>query len=447
MSQKKAVSQKKALNKDTYLHPGLETMGRGDLESLQLERLKASVAGAMNTEWYAARFKEAGISGPDDFNSIDDIRKIPFTVKNDLRDAFPTGMLGVPKDDIVRVHASSGTTGTPTVIYHTKEDLDTWTSLTARSLAATGCSRGDVLQNMMTYGMFTGGLGVHYAAESLGMMVIPSGGGNTRRQFKFMKDFGTTTVHATPSYMLHLYSKMDEYGVSRKDLSLKRALVGAEPHSEDIRKKIEALFEIDVYNSYGLSEMNGPGVAFECSRKEDMHLWEDAFIMEIIDPETLEPLPDGETGELVLTTLTRKGTPILRYRTRDLTSVNPEPCACGRVHRRIRRIKGRTDDMLIINGVNVFPSQIEEVIMGMKEVGTNYQIHIEKNGALDKMIVKTEVSDSLFSDNQRDLEDLICRIQENLSVSISIKPRVELHQPGVLPVSEGKAVRVVDKRT
>ncbi|MBN2510867.1 MAG: phenylacetate--CoA ligase [Spirochaetales bacterium] len=429
-----------------YLHKQIETMDLRELKDMQLKKLKAVVDRALRTEWYAGVLGKAGIRSGDDIRSLDDLRKIPFTAKNDLRDAFPSGLLSVDRDEIVRIHASSGTTGIPTVIYHTQGDLDNWTALTARSLTATGCTKKDVLQNMMSYGLFTGGLGVHYAAESIGMMVVPAGSGNTQRQFKLMKDFQTTTVHATPSYMLHLHSKMEDFGIRREDLKLARALVGAEPHSEDIRKKIEHLYGIDVYNSYGLSEMNGPGVAFECTEKQDMHLWEDAYIMEIINPETLEPVKEGETGELVLTTLDRVGTPILRYRTRDLTSVNPRPCPCGRTHRRIRRIIGRSDDMLIINGVNVFPSQIEEVIMGMNETGTNYQIVIEKNGALDRMIVKTEVSRELFSDNQRDLERLKQCIQDNLAVSISIKPKVELHQPGVLPVSEGKAVRVIDNR-
>jgi phenylacetate-CoA ligase len=349
-------------------------------------------------------------------------------------------------DDVVRMHASSGTTGTPTVIYHTQQDLDNWTDMTVRCLTASGCHRGDVFQNMMTYGLFTGGIGLHYGAEKLGMLVIPASSGNTARQFQLMKDFGTTVVHATPSYMLHLYSRMGEFGYSPGDFRLKRALVGAEPHSEEIRQKIESLFRIDAYNSYGLSEMNGPSVAFECLEKNGMHVWEDAYLMEIIDRNSLEPVPDGEEGELVLTILIRGATPVLRYRTRDLTTVIPGRCACGRTSRRITRIKGRTDDMLIINGVNVFPSQIEEVIMKMPEIGTNYRIVIRKDGTLDKLTVETEVNEKIFSDDTRDIKALTQRIRENLKASITINPGVELHEAGILPVQQGKAVRVVDER-
>jgi phenylacetate-CoA ligase len=299
---------------------------------------------------------------------------------------------------------------------------------------------------MMTYGLFTGGLGLHYGAEKVGMLVIPASSGNTKRQFKLMKDFGTTVVHATPSYLLHLYSRMTEEGIDRSDFRLEKALIGAEPHSENARRKIENLLQIDAYNSYGLSEMNGPGVAFECVHKCGMHVWEDAFILEVVDPATGERVPDGEPGELVFTTLKRQATPLLWYRTRDLSAVYPEPCACGRVHRRIMRIKGRTDDMLIINGVNVFPSQIEEVIMRMPQIGTNYLIEITKNGALDAITIKTEVGEAIFSDDARDMNALRDKIRENLKASISISPKVELHEPGVLPVTEGKAKRVFDTR-
>jgi phenylacetate-CoA ligase len=299
---------------------------------------------------------------------------------------------------------------------------------------------------MITYGLFTGGLGLHQGGEAVGMLVIPSGAGNTARQFKLMQDFGTTVIHATPSFLLHVESKMKEAGIPRESLSLKRAFAGAEPYSEDTRRRIESLLKIDVFNSYGLSEMNGPGVAFECQCKNGMHLWEDGYIAEIINPDTLEPVKDGEIGELVLTILCREATPILRYRTRDLTGFFTEPCPCGRTHRRMRRITGRSDDMLIINGVNVFPSQIEEVIMGMKEVGNNYLIVVEKEGALDRLTVKTEVGPDIFMDDARPLNALKERIRETLQVSISLSPRVELHESGSLPVSEGKAVRVQDTR-
>lgn len=431
---------------DVYRDREIETMDREALAALQLLRFKKAVKTALKTPFYKDRLNGVGIKSAEDLKSLKDIQKIPFTTKEDLRAAYPYGLLAVDRDEVVRMHASSGTTGIPTVIYQSQHDLDRWTELTARSLVAVGCGKGDVFQNMMTYGLFTGGLGLHYGAEKLGMMVIPASSGNTKRQFQMMKDFGTTVVHATPSYMLHMYSKIEELGFSLNDFNLKKALVGAEPHSEEIRQKIEELFKIDTYNSYGLSEMNGPSVAFECSEKKGMHLWEDSYYLEIVDRDTLTPLPDGETGELVLSILIRTATPILRYRTRDLTSVIPGKCACGRTSRRINRIIGRTDDMLIINGVNVFPSQIEEVIMRMAEIGTNYRIIVRKDGVLDKLIVQTEVGPSIFSDDARDMNALKMRITDNLRASITINPVVELHEPGVLPVQQGKAVRVIDER-
>ena len=424
----------------------IETMDREALAALQLLRFKRAVTTALKTPFYKKRLQGVGIKSAEDLKTLEDIRKIPFTTKEDLREAYPYGLLAVDKDDVVRMHASSGTTGTPTVIYQTQHDLDRWTDLTARSLVAAGCGKSDVFQNMMTYGLFTGGLGLHYGAEKLGMLVIPASSGNTKRQFQLMKDFGTTVVHATPSYMLHMYNRIEEMGYSLNDFKLKKALVGAEPHSEEIRQKIEKLYNIDVYNSYGLSEMNGPSVAFECTEKKGMHLWEDSYYLEIVDKNSLEPVPDGETGELVLSILIRTATPILRYRTRDLTSIIPGKCACGRTSRRINRIVGRTDDMLIINGVNVFPSQIEEIIMKMTEVGTNYRIIVKKEGVLDKLIVQTEVGPTIFSDDARDMNALKNRIAENLRASITINPVIELHEPGMLPVQQGKAIRVVDKR-
>jgi phenylacetate-CoA ligase len=423
-----------------------ERLSRPELEALQLSKLRQAVDRALKTPHYRAKYADSGIRSGADIKTLADIRKLPFTVKNDLRDAFPDGLKAVPQSEIVRMHASSGTTGVPTVIYYTQADIERWAELGARSAAATGCDSGDVFQNMMSYGLFTGGLGLHYAAEKLGMMVIPVGGGNTQRQIKLMKDFGTTVVHATPSYLLHVHERLAEFGVSRSELKLKRAFVGAEPHTEEIRCKLEALWGIEVFNSYGLSEMNGPCVAFECVRRSGMHLWEDAYLMEVIDPDSGEVLPEGAEGELVLTNLDRQATPLLRYRTRDLTSIIAEPCACGRTHRRICRIKGRSDDMLIINGVNVFPSQIEEVVMKTTGLGSNYQILVRKDGALDQLIVKLELDAPHFSDDMRELEAFRHRIAGDLQTSISIKPRVELHEPGVLPVSEGKAVRVVDER-
>lgn len=424
----------------------METLPRPEIEALQLERLKATVARALLTPFYEPILAKAGVNGPESIRGLADVSKLPFTSKNDLRDAYPFGLLAGPRSELARLHASSGTTGTPTVIYQTRGDLDRWTDFLARSVTAAGVGPGDVFQNMITYGLFTGGLGLHYGAERAGMMVIPAGPGNVARQLKFMKDFGTTTVHSTPSFLLHLQSKMAEEGFSRSDLSLKRAFCGAEPYSEDTRRKIEELLGIDVYNSYGLSEMNGPGLAFECAFKCGMHVWEDGFLLEVIDPDTGLPVPDGELGELVFTILCREAMPILRYRTHDLSSVIPGPCACGRTHRRIARIMGRTDDMLIINGVNVFPSQVEEVLMRMPELGTNWLIAVEKEGSLDRLTVKAEVQPSMFADDSRKLNALKDLVRKRLAASITINPHVELHEPGSLPISEGKAKRVVDTR-
>ena len=429
-----------------YWNPDIEKMPRSDLESLQLKKLKAQIGFAFRTSFYKERFSKKGIKSEDDIKSLEDLKRIPFTTKNDLRDGFPYGFLSIPKEEVVRLHASSGTTGVPTTIYFSRDDIKRWSGYMARCIYGAGCSKNDVFQNMITYGLFTGGLGLHQGGEEVGMLVIPAGAGNTARQFRMMQDYGTTVLHATPSFLLHLETRMKEEGVERNSLFLQRAFAGAEPYSEDTRRRIESLLKIDVFNSYGLSEMNGPGVAFECQCKDGMHIWEDGYIAEIVNPETLEPVKEGETGELVLTILCREATPILRYRTRDLTSFYTEPCKCGRTHRRLRRITGRSDDMLIINGVNVFPSQIEEVIMGMKEVGNNYLIIVEKDGALDRLTVKTEVSQDVFTDDSRTLNALKEKIRSTLQASISINPKVELHQSGYLPVSEGKAVRVKDTR-
>jgi phenylacetate-CoA ligase len=429
-----------------YWNEKTEKMPRNELEALQLERLKEAVDRALRTPFYKERLPKAGISSAGDIKSLADLRRIPYTTKHDLREGFPYGFLAVPREDVVRLHASSGTTGVPTTIYFSAKDLDTWSGYVARCLYGTGCTKDDVFQNLITYGLFTGGLGIHAGAEKVGMMTIPAGPGNTAKQFRMMQDYGTTVVHCTPSFLLHCESKMKEEGVSRDSVKLRKAIAGAEPYSEDTRRRIEGLLAIDVYNNYGLSEMNGPGVACECQAKNGFHIWEDGYIPEIIDPESLEPLPDGEKGELVITILCREATPILRYRTRDISAFYTEPCPCGRTHRRLRRITGRTDDMLIINGVNVFPSQIEEVIMAMKEVGNNYLIVVEKEGVLDRLIVKTEVTPEIFADDERPLNALKEKIRRTLQASITINPRVELHESGSLPVSEGKAVRVRDMR-
>jgi len=429
-----------------YWEEDIETMPREKLEDLQLERLRKSVARASASRFYGDLFRKIGLD-PDGITSLDDLRKIPFTTKDDLRDHWPYGFLAVPRDDLVRMHSSSGTTGRATVIFHTQSDINGWTNIVARSMYMTGMRRSDVFQHMMTYGLFTGGLGFHYGAEKVGALIIPAGSGNSKRQIQLMQDFGTTAIHVIPSYALHLTSVFEEVGVDpRRDTKLAIAFLGAEPHSEKTRKKIEEFYGLKAFNSYGLSEMDGPGVAFECPNQMGMHVWEDNFIMEIIDPDTLEPVPEGEEGELVMTTLLRGGMPILRYRTKDLTRIVPGPCECGRVHRRIERIKGRTDDMLILKGVNIFPIQIEKRLMDIPGVGTNFLIILEREGFNDLMIVRVEVGKEFFSGDLKQLEALRRRIVEELRSDILITPKVELVEPGTLPKSEGKAVRVIDNR-
>ena len=418
----------------------IETLDRKSLEELQLERLNDTLARAKKSEFYRNRV-------PDKVKSLAELKDIPFTTKDDLRKSFPFGMVAVDPSELVRVHSSSGTTGQATVIYHTRKDIENWADLVARCMYMTGVRKDDVFQNMMGYGLFTGGLGLHYGSEKLGSLTIPASSGNSKRQIMLMQNFNTTVIHITPSYALHLYTIMLEEGIDpRRDLKLKIAFLGAEPYTEETRKRLEELYGFDAFNSYGLSEMNGPGVAFECRNKDGMHLWEDHYIIEVIDPATGEVLRDGEEGELVLTTLMREGMPIIRYRTGDITRVYPDPCSCGRTHRRISRIKGRSDDMLIINGVNLYPMQIEKVLMGIPEVGNNYLIEIDKVGYLDRINVKVEVRPEIFKGDVKDLENLKHKIIEELKTNVLVKPHVILVEPNSLPKSEGKAVRVIDKR-
>lgn len=421
-----------------------EAMGRKAIERLQLKRLRATVGKVFrNVPFYRDRLKALELK-PDDIKTLKDIRKIPFTTREDLLANYPYGLLAVPREKIVRVHTSSGTTGKPKAIFFSIKDINRSAELIARCLTMTGMKKGDVLQNMMTYGLFTGALVMHYGAEKIGAMVIPAGPGNTERQIALMKDFGTTAIHLTPSYALYLAGVIEGKGIDpRKDLLLKRAYMGAEPYSEETRKKIERIYGIDVFNSYGLSEMNGPGVAFECPEKNGMHLWEDNFIMEIIDPKTGEQLPEGEEGELVLTTLCREAMPILRYRTKDITRMIRGKCRCGRAHRKIARITGRADDMFIVRGVNIYPQQIERVLMGIRGVAQNYQIALE---SYDEMTVKVEISRDLFDGNIEHLVKLQSEIKDKLKSEILVSPEVELLEPGTLPVSEGKAKRVIDNR-
>ncbi|MGE5239989.1 MAG: phenylacetate--CoA ligase family protein [Chloroflexota bacterium] len=423
----------------------IETIGRKSLEKIQAERLRETVTRVYGkVPFYHERMRELGVR-PEEIKSVKDVRRLPFTTRDDLRDNYPYGLLALPKEEMVRLHTSSGTTGKPKAIFFTSKDVDRAAELIARCLTMTGMRKDDVLQNVMTYGLFTGALVMHYGAEKVGVLVIPAGPGNTERQIALMQDFRTTALHITPSYALYLADVMQRKGVDpRRDVSLKRAYIGAEPYTEETRAKIEGLLGIDVYNSYGLSEMNGPGVAFECSEKEGMHLWEDNFLLEIIDPDTGEGLPDGEEGEMVLTTLCREGMPILRYRTRDMTRIIPGECRCGRTHRRISRIVGRADDMFIVRGVNIFPQQIERVLMGVKGVAQNYQIVLE---SYDQMTVNVEIQKDIFDGSLEHLLKLRAEIADRLRAEILVKPKVELLEPGSLPVSEGKAKRVIDKRT
>lgn len=427
-----------------YLHPELETLTRPEIKALQLERLKKTVAQCMNSPFYRKRFAEHHIS-PEDIRSLDDLRKIPFTTKQDLRDNYPFGLAAVPMEKVVRLHSSSGTTGTPTVILHTQKDLDEWANAVARCLYMVGLRPGDIFQNSSGYGMFTGGLGFQYGAERLGMLTVPAAAGNTKRQIKFIMDFGTTALHAIPSYAGRIYEVMQEMGIDpRRDTKLRTLIIGAEPHSEEQRRRIEDMLGVKAYNSFGMSEMCGPGVAFECPEQNGLHIWEDYYIVEIVDPQTLEPVPDGEVGELVLTTINREAMPLLRYRTRDLTRILPGDCPCGRHHIRLDRMKGRSDDMMILKGVNIFPIQIEQVLMQFAELGNDYLITLTNEEANDLMTVEVELKE--FCDDYPRLQALTKEITRQLKDEILITPVVRLVPKGSLPKQEGKAVRVKDLR-
>jgi len=424
-----------------------ETMPREALEAIQLRRLQSTVERVFaNVPFYREKFNEAKVS-PADIRSVADLRRLPFTTKQDLRDNYPFGMFAVPMDHVVRIHASSGTTGQPTVVGYTARDINTWSELMARALMAGGADRGDIIHNAYGYGLFTGGLGVHYGAERLGASVIPVSGGNTRRQVMIMKDFGPTIITATPSYTLHLAEVAEEMGVSFKDLKFKFGIFGAEPWSETMRTEIERKLNIVAVDIYGLSEVMGPGVAIECKEaKNGLHVFEDHFIPEIINPDTLEPLPYGETGELVFTTISKEAFPVIRYRTRDICSLNPEPCICGRSHLRMSRVTGRSDDMLIIRGVNVFPSQIESVLMDMEGVTPHYQLVVDREGALDILTVRVEVGEGMFSDEVKKLQAVEKHISKNIKELLGVSAKVKLVEPKGIARSEGKAVRVIDNR-
>lgn len=425
-----------------YLHPDKECLSREEIEALQVKRLQETLRHCMNSPFYKKKFEEMGIK-PEDIKSVADVRKLPFTTKQDLRDTYPFGLASVPLEKCVRLHSSSGTTGNPTVILHTQKDLDEWANAVARCLWMVGLRPSDVFQNSSGYGMFTGGLGFQYGAERLGMLTVPAAAGNTLRQIKFITDFGTTAIHAVPSYVTRIKEVMDQQGIDpRKDTKLRILAIGAEPHSEEQRKRIENMLGVKAYNSFGMSEMCGPGVAFECKEQNGLHFWEDYYIVEIVDPETLEPVPDGEIGELVLTTINREAMPLIRYRTRDLTRVLGRTCPCGRNHIRLDRMKGRSDDMMVLRGVNIFPIQIEKILLQFKELSTNYLITLTTDNDNDNMTVEVELASQ-----PADSTSLAKEITRRLKDEILLTPHVKLLPLGTLPQSEGKAVRVKDLRT
>ena len=430
---------------DKYWQEEIETMPREALQALQLQRLKKTISIASHSPYYGKVFRKIGITA-DDIHSLADIRKLPFTTKADMRANYPFGLVaGNMREDGVRIHSSSGTTGTPTVIVHSQHDLDSWANLVARCLYMVGIRKTDVFQNSSGYGMFTGGLGFQYGAERLGALTVPAAAGNSKRQIKFIMDFGTTALHAIPSYAIRLAEVFQEEGIDPASTTLRTLVIGAEPHTDEQRRKIERLLGVKAYNSFGMTEMNGPGVAFECLEQNGMHFWEDCYLVEIIDPDTGEPVPDGEIGELVLTTLDREMMPLIRYRTRDLTRILPGTCPCGRTHLRIDRIKGRSDDMFIIKGVNIFPMQVEKILAQFPQLGSNYLITLDTIHNQDEMIVQVELSD-LVSDNYLELERIRKEITRQLKDEILLTPKLQFVNKGTLPQSEGKAVRVRDLR-
>jgi phenylacetate-CoA ligase len=424
-----------------------ETLPREALEALQLKRLRDLVDRMYaRVPFYRQKLTEAGYKSGD-IRTLGDLARLPFTTKDDLRDNYPFGLFAVPMDRVVRIHASSGTTGKPTVVGYTRRDIDTWSELMARTLSAGGTTSRDIVHNAYGYGLFTGGLGAHYGAEKIGAAVIPMSGGNTKRQILIMKDFGSTILLSTPSYALNIAEVMAEEGVSPAALRLKCGLFGAEPWTEGMRREIERKLKISALDIYGLSEVIGPGVASECiEEKRGLHVFEDHFIPEIIDPDTGKVLPHGEAGELVFTTLTKEAFPVLRYRTRDISRLNPMPCGCGRTLLRMERISGRTDDMLIIRGVNVFPSQIEAVLMEVEGVEPHYQLIVTREGTLDVLEVQVEVNESIFTDEIKGLERLARRVEEDIKDLLGVSCKVRLVEPKTIQRSEGKAKRVIDHR-
>ncbi len=419
-----------------------ETLKPDALKELQLKRLKKTLIQVQQVEFYRKLLSGAGIK-PASIKTLDDVRKIPFTRKQDLRGGYPFGFLAVPLKKIVRIHTTSGTTGKPTVVGYTRKDLDTWSDLIARNMTMIGVGENDIFQNMVNYGMFTGGLGFHYGAEKIGMTVIPSATGNTKRQIEMIKDFGVTTIHCTPSYAMHLSEVAEEMNAPLE--SLKTGIFGAEPWSESVRHMLEKRLGLTAYDSYGLSELFGPGVAFECPERDGLHIWHDCFFVEIIDPKTEELVADGERGEMVVTPLVKEAMPLLRYRTGDVTWLMEDGCLCRR-GQKIARITGRSDDMLVIRGINVFPSQIEHVLLQIPEVGNQFMVYIDRINHLDEMTVEVEINREYFSGELADLARLQKKVVKELRDALELRTTVKLVEPGSLPRFEGKAKRVIDRR-
>jgi phenylacetate-CoA ligase len=424
----------------------IETISRPDLEKLQSERLQKTVERVYrNVPFYRQKFDQVGLK-PEMIKSVKDLQRLPFTTKQDLRDTYPFGLFAVPQDEVVRVHASSGTTGKMTVVGYTRNDIGTWSEVMARTMGCGNVTNRDIVQVAYGYGLFTGGLGAHYGAEKIGATVIPISGGNTKRQLQVMTDFKVTVLACTPSYALFMAEAAAEEGLDIRKLPLRVGFFGAEPWSNNMRKEIEEKLNIKAIDIYGLSEIIGPGVSSECSAQQGLHVWEDHFLPEIINPDSGEVLPFGEKGELVFTCITKEAFPLIRYRTRDISILYPEPCSCGRTHYRMNRVMGRTDDMLIIRGVNVFPSQIESVLLEIGETEPHYQLVVDREGNLDDLEIWVEVSERIFSDEVRKMEELEEKVKREILSTLGISARIKLVEPKTIPRSEGKAKRVIDRR-
>ena len=440
-------SLRRVVMDSVYWEKEIETLARDEIKDLQLSRLRETVSRVQKVPFYKEKFRDLSFD-PEKLRSVDSIRALPFTTKKDLRNQFPYGLLAVSPEECVRVHTSSGTSGRATAILHTKNDVENWSGLVARCLYGVGVRKSDVFQNSGGYGLFTGGLGFHYGAQKIGALTIPASAGNSRRQVQLMVEFGTTAIHIMPSFALYLIKVFEKMGIDPiKDTKLRLMFLGAEPHSEETRKRIEGLYGAKAYNSYGLSEMNGPGTSFECPIREGLHIWEDNFIVEIIDPEGNEPVRVGTVGELVYTTLRREAMPLIRYRSGDLASFLSDPCACGRTHRRISRIQGRVDDMIIWKGVNIFPVQIERVLMDFPEIDGTYLVLLEDKDDVDQMTVQVEMKEEFLKSDLQKTEALKGKIIEALQSELLVKPEVQFVPVGTVPVSEvEKAKRVIDKR-